>query len=350
MKKKNIVNLIRYYIEHNDHAFRDEAEEIARDFYRSGDEDLSQYIIGLLSNSNYFVPQSDNTESEYLYKNTEGTSRELLLLPDEITKDLMGIINAVKHNVGINKFLFQGAPGTGKTEAVKKIAELLDRELYIVQFESLIDAKLGQTQKNLVSLFQEINSFSHPDKVVVLFDEIDSIALDRTNSRDLREMGRAVSTLLKEFDRLNDKIVLIATTNLYEYFDKAILRRFDYIVDFNRYSNDDLKEIATNLLNFYLVKFRIKYHNTRLFQKILSNASKIPYPGELKNIIRASIAFSDANDETSYLRVLYRNLIGKDPENAQELKEQGFSLREIEKLTGTSKSTLSRELRGNLNE
>lgn len=66
----------------------------------------------------------------------------------------------------------------------------------------MIDSKLGQTQKNIVSLFREITEFAHPEKVIVLFDEIDSIALDRTNSNDLREMGRATSTLLKEFDRL----------------------------------------------------------------------------------------------------------------------------------------------------
>ena len=346
MKKKSIVNLIRFYIEHNDFEFREEAEQIALDFYRSGDEELSRYIIGLLSNVNYFVPQSESFDSNYLLKYTDTSNRELLLLPDEIMNDLMGIINAVKHDAGINKFLFQGSPGTGKTEAVKKIAELLDRELYFVQFESLIDAKLGQTQKNIVLLFKEINSFSHPEKAIIFFDEIDSIALDRTNSRDLREMGRAVSTLLKEFDRMNDKVVLIATTNLYRYFDKAILRRFDYIVDFNRYSNSDLKEIATSLLNNYLNNFHIKYRNTRLFQKILSNLEQIPYPGDLKNIIRTSIAFSDVNDETAYIRVLYKNLIGREPDNAQFLKEQGFSLREIEQLTGTSKSKLSRELRG----
>ena len=55
-------------------------------------------------------------------------------------------------------------------------------------------------------------------------------------------MGRVTSTLLKEFDNLNERILLIATTNLYKQFDKALLRRFDYIVDFNRYSKEDLED------------------------------------------------------------------------------------------------------------
>ncbi len=84
-------------------------------------------------------------------------------------------------------FFFRNA-GTGKTEAVKQLARILDREIFMVDFSAIIDSKLGQTQKNLAALFKEINSFVQPKKVIVLFDEIDALALDRTNSNDLREM------------------------------------------------------------------------------------------------------------------------------------------------------------------
>ena len=46
-----------------------------------------------------------------------------------------------------------------------------------------------------------------PEKVIVLFDEIDAISLDRTNQNDLREMGRATSTMLKCLDKMNENIV-----------------------------------------------------------------------------------------------------------------------------------------------
>ena len=51
----------------------------------------------------------------------------------------------------------------------------MERELYIVDFETIVDSKLGQTSKNIASLFKEINSFSKPNRVVILFDEIDAI-------------------------------------------------------------------------------------------------------------------------------------------------------------------------------
>lgn len=347
MKKKNIVNLIRYYVDHNDTGFRAEAAEIANDFFRSGDDELARYISGLLSDVNYLIPQTGEVESSVLRKYDSGQDKELLLFPDCITEDLIGIINAVNHKAGINKFLFKGAPGTGKTEGAKKVAQLLGRELYVVLYESLVDSKLGQTQKNIISLFDEINSFSHPDKVLILFDEIDAIALDRTDARDLREMGRAASTLLRGLDELNKNIVLIATTNLYSRFDKAILRRFDFTVDFDRYSQSDLNDIADQFLNYYLTQFGIKYRNTRLFRKIIDNCPDLPNPGEMKNIIRTAVAFSNPKSETDYLQKLYKYFIKDDLSDPSVLIQKGFTLREAEVLTGISRSTISRGLKDN---
>lgn len=230
-KKKNVLNLVKYYAEKNDAGFRTEAYEIAKDFDNSGDYQLAEYIMSLLSNANTFVPQISENRSAFFEK--IDSVEDMLLLPDCITQDLLGVVNAVGRKMGINKFLFQGKPGTGKTEAVKQLARILNREIFMVDFSAIIDSKLGQTQKNLTEMFKEINSFAHPEKVVVLFDEIDALALERTSSNDLREMGRVTSTLLKCLDRMNENIILVATTNLYDMFDKALTRRFDSIIDFN---------------------------------------------------------------------------------------------------------------------
>lgn len=64
----------------------------------------------------------------------------------------MGMVNAISRNLGINKYLFQGAPGTGKTETAKQVARILNRDLYAVDFSAVIDSKLGQTQKYCLSI------------------------------------------------------------------------------------------------------------------------------------------------------------------------------------------------------
>lgn len=344
MKKKNILNLIKYYSENNDSGFRNEAYEIARHFDKIGDYQLSEYIMAMLSNANTFTPQMNESESCFFRKLEPSCSP--LPLPEEIKEDIIGIVNAVGHNVGINKFLFEGAPGTGKTETVKQIARILERELFMVDFDTIIDSKLGQTSKNIATVFKEINELRQPEKVIVLFDEIDALAIDRINSNDLREMGRATSSVLKGMDDLNEKIVLIATTNLFDSFDKALVRRFDSVIDFNRYSREDLIEISELILNELLIKFKFAGRNMRLFKKIINLMDTIPYPGELQNLIRTSIAFSNPNNEFDYLKRLL-NTIDKNKVfvELKEMQEKGFTMREIEILTGVSKSQVSRELK-----
>jgi SpoVK/Ycf46/Vps4 family AAA+-type ATPase len=345
MKKKNVLNLIKYYAEKNDSAFRNEAYEIAKYFDRNNDYQLSEYIMALLSDANTFSPQVDASENVFV-KRME-TSNNPLPLPNSIKDNILGIINAIGHNAGINKFLFEGPPGTGKTESAKQIARILERELFIVDFDSVIDSKLGQTSKNISSLFNEISSVSNPDKVLILFDEIDAIAIDRINANDLREMGRATSSVLKGLDSLNDNIVLIATTNLYKAFDKALTRRFDAIIDFGSYTKEDLIEVAEAILNDMLRKFKFAGRNMRLFKKILNCMDVIPYPGELKNLIKTSIAFSDPNDEYGYLKKLYISVSkNKGNMDLKHMQKSGFTVREIEILTGISKSQVSRELKG----
>ena len=344
MKKKNILNLIKYYTEKNDSGFRNEAYEIARYFDNIGDYQLSEYIMALLSDANTFTPQTIDNELMFFKKVT--LNNNPLPLPEDIKNDILGIVNAVGHNVGINKFLFEGPPGTGKTESVKQIARILDRELFMVEFNQIVDSKLGQTTKNISSLFDEIKSLRNPKKVIILFDEIDAIAIDRINSNDIREMGRATSAILKGLDNISDDIVIIATTNLYKSFDKALTRRFDSIIDFSTYTQDDLIEIAEIILNEFLLKFKFAGKNMRLFKKILKLFDEIPYPGELKNIIKTSLAFSNSNNEFDYLRKIYKVALSNSNKNEKMImSEYYFTVRELEILTGISKSQISRDLK-----
>lgn len=343
MKKVNVINLIKYYSESNDSAFRNEAYKIANDFDKIGDTQIAEYIMALLSDANTFVPQSTDYKSTFFEKIEINNSP--LPLPEKIKDDVIGIVNAIGHNVGVNKFLFEGAPGTGKTETVKQIARILNRELYVASFDSIIDSKLGQTSKNLATAFEEINRLPQPNSIIILFDEIDALAMDRLNNNDLREMGRATSTLLKELDRLNDNIILIATTNLYKAFDKALIRRFDSVINFNRYTKQDLVEVAESILNEYVTKFGNAAKDLRLFRKIISLMNPIIYPGDLKNLIKTSLAFSNSNNQYDYLIRLYESITSsKINGDIKKLQDQSFTIREIEHLTGISKSQVSRGL------
>lgn len=345
MKKQSLINLVKYHVEKNDEAFAIEVAEIAKEFDVAGDSAAAQYLMELISNANFYVPQSNYRNLRFLRK-IEYSSKPLLL-PAIIEEEVIGITKAINNMTGISKFLFFGAPGSGKTESACQIGRLLNRDILSVSFEKLVDSRLGETAKNVSTLFDEINHLTY-SKVIVLFDEIDALILDRINSNDLREMGRVTSVFLKELDRLNEKVPLIATTNLMDNFDKAIIRRFDAIVSFNRYSREDLIEIADSLLSISLKRATNSKQDVRLFNKILRNLEVIPFPGDLKQVIKTAIAFSDESNEYDYLRRIYLALNGNQASiDIQKLSNEGFTTREIEILSRVPKSSVSRKLREN---
>ena len=343
MKKGDVLDLIKYHFQNKEKEFRDKTISVAREFDKTGDSQLAQYIMGLLSQSNTFFPQSEEITSSLI---TVKLDTDPLPLPEIIMSDLKGIINAVNHGVGVNKFLFVGSPGTGKTESSKHIARLLGRQLLQVDFSNLVDSKLGQTAKNLTTLFNEINGLPFPNKYIILFDEIDTIALDRINQNDVREMGRVTSTFLKALDTVVSEIVIVATTNLFSNLDRALVRRFDATIDFDRYTVSDKIEVAEVILNNYVRQFKNVTRDLRLFKKILKNVTNLPSPGDLKNIIRTSLAFSDEKDPYDYLKRLFNTMLNGKSHSLKELHSLGFTVREIEILTGISKSSVSRELSG----
>jgi len=342
MKKASILNLIRYHSEKNDDGFRAEACEIAREFDRTGDTQLAAYIMSMISTQDSMLPQDLDVRSPFLEK-VDG-DLEPLLLPDVVTKDIVGVVNAVNHHAGIGKFLFVGAPGTGKTEAVRQLARLLKCDLYAVNVAALIDSRLGQTARNIDSLFRDIGRLAQTGKAVVLFDELDGIALDRVDSNDMREMGRATTEVLKGLDSVPSGAVLVATTNLLHRFDRALKRRFDFIVDFDRYSREDIVGIAERMLNRFFDKMKLGVRDVRLFRKIIGLYETMPSPGELKNVIRTAVAFSDPDDGSDYLRRLFASVKGGREYSPRELNERGFTVREIGVLTQRSKSGVGRLL------
>ena len=348
MKKQNIINLVKYHTEQNNAAFVSEVSEIAREFDANGDYEVAQYLMDLVSNANVYIPQANYRNLQFLEK-LEYSSNPLML-PNIIEEDVIGIARAIKNKTGMSKFLFHGAPGTGKTESAFQIARLLERDILSGHLEQLIDSRLGETSKNVTRLFDEINHLMY-GKAIVIFDELDALVLNRSSANDLREMSRVTSTFLRELDTLSDQIVVIATTNLFESFDKALLRRFDAIVSFDRYSKEDLIEIADAMLTSNIKKAVNSSQDLRLFHKILNKLPEIPYPGDMKQIIKTSIAFSDETSKYDYLRKIYLALNG-NPQTVdiQNLSEQGFTTREIEILARIPKSSVSRKLKGGLSD
>lgn len=348
MKKQDIIDLIDAHIKNNDSAFINKVYDIARDFSESGDKDIAEYLVSQVTPSLRFTAQESERKLSSSFFRKIPSSTEQFLLPDVLSDQLKGLVNAISKNIGINKFMFTGRPGTGKTEGCKQLARILHRDLYVVNFDVIVDSRLGMTAKNIVALFEEINRFVMPQKSIFLFDEIDTIALDRINRNDIREMGRATSTLLRCLDELNRNALLIATTNLDDQLDNALKRRFDAIIDFNQYSLNDLVAIGSSYVDAFADDNQEIKKDTKLLRKLIEFSKEELTPGRIKNMLRTSIAFSDGYGK-DYLRRFYLLVKSENVNDLEELRtlqKAGFSLREMETLTLKSKSDIFRILQG----
>jgi SpoVK/Ycf46/Vps4 family AAA+-type ATPase len=139
------------------------------------------------------------------------------------------------------RLLFHGAPGCGKTLAAAVLAGEMGLPLMTVRFDALFSRFLGATAVQLRAIFAEMPR--RPG--VYLFDEFDSVAKARGDSQDVGEMNRVVTAFLQLVDADVSGSILVAATNHVELLDRAVFRRFDVIVPFDKPNRDQLVSLLT---------------------------------------------------------------------------------------------------------
>lgn len=137
------------------------------------------------------------------------------------------------------RLLFHGAPGCGKTLAAAVLAGEMGLPLMTVRFDALFSRFLGATAVQLRAIFAEMPR--RPG--VYLFDEFDSVAKARGDSQDVGEMNRVVTAFLQLVDADVSGSILVAATNHVELLDRAVFRRFDVIVPFDKPTRQQLVDL-----------------------------------------------------------------------------------------------------------
>lgn len=128
-----------------------------------------------------------------------------------------------------NRLLLSGPPGNGKTSVAEAIAAELMLPLYVVRYEGVVSSFLGETAARLDSAFE----FARTRRCVLFFDELDTVAKERSDEHETGEIKRVVSTLLLQVDRLPAHVILIGATNHSELLDRAAWRRFQIRAELN---------------------------------------------------------------------------------------------------------------------
>ncbi len=125
--------------------------------------------------------------------------------------------------------LFVGECGTDKIKAVELIARGLELNLYRVDLSAVVSKYIGETEKNLGRIFDEAGR----DGWILFFDEADSLFGKRSEVKDShdRYATMVINYLLERLE--NHRGLIILATNTKANIDRALVRRFRYILDFH---------------------------------------------------------------------------------------------------------------------
>lgn len=193
--------------------------------------------------------------------NQEAVELDDIVFSPELETKISNFLDEYEHREALevynlpvaNKLFLYGKTGCGKTMTAKALANRLNKKIFIVNLSSIVSSKLGETAKNLASLFRNVKH----KQAVLFFDEFDSLGSIRDyDNNDTSEMKRVVNTILQLIDDFPDDAILIGATNQIQLIDEAILRRFDLKLEFANPSDETLDAFYQDLLGVYPEEYR----------------------------------------------------------------------------------------------
>jgi SpoVK/Ycf46/Vps4 family AAA+-type ATPase len=193
----------------------------------------------------------------------------------EIIKEWKSRSKLVKHGLPRRwRLLFHGPSGCGKSAAAAALAAETKLPGFLVRFDSLIGAYLGQTALRLRELF----SFAEQTPCVLLFDEVDALAKRRGSPMEVGELDRIVIAFMQELEHAHGEGFIIATSNIPKALDDALWRRFDLRIAFPKPTGNDLTQFAER---------RSKEFGFHAAHKILKRCRKTASYAEAEQVVIA---------------------------------------------------------------
>lgn len=284
---EQIKSLIKSYGVGDDSRFYATAMQIAAAEAKKGHVTLADEIKKLIDNAKsskskfagVIRPLHDSVGQKELSELLELIQPEFklnnMILSSKINKSLGRILDEQSkiellkhHNLRPRrKLLFAGPPGCGKTMSASALANELAIPLFVIRLDGLISKYMGESIAKLRQIFNAMNQF----RAVYLFDEFDSVGTTRTSLNEVGEIKRVLNSFLLQLEKDNSNSVIIAATNIPEFLDTALFRRFDDIIIYTLPELPEIKKLYVKRLN------ELNLSNTFNLEKIATESIGLSY-------------------------------------------------------------------------
>lgn len=263
-----------------------------------------------LSMSGEFVSYLSGHNSDTLinkYSKNIDLSNSISLDSHLIPKDKIGTLKKILSSSQPCSILFYGKPGTGKTELAKSIAKIVNLDLFAI---NILDEE-GEDDRNYRkrSLFAAQN---HPvtSENIILIDECDQLINSKPNYFFNSNSNDDQKAWLNEYLDTN-KCKTIWITNSIECIDESIVRRFNYVLEFNDLSNLQRENILTSITNKNKCTF-LSPEDIKLF----SQSEKLT-SGHFSIALRTveNLEATDSKKKEYFTNILkeHQNMLGSKP-------------------------------------
>jgi SpoVK/Ycf46/Vps4 family AAA+-type ATPase len=245
----------------------------------------------------------------------------------------------IRHGVvPVNRVLFCGPPGCGKTMTAFAIGHELSLPVAYVRLDGLVSSYLGQTSTNLRKVFDSVRN----RKIVLFLDEFDAIAKKRDDANELGELKRVVTSLLQNFDSLPSNVLLIAATNHEHLLDPAVWRRFNLTVTLGYPDIEQRKRLIGKETEHYGIRGKISTDTVARITEGLScsRISELMMAAEKRMLLSGTIKTQDISEMLVQQQARYSGIGDDSVKAVSELIGRGVSLRSAAGALGISASTL----------
>lgn len=253
-----IKALVKSHADNDDSRFYSVAMQVAASEAKKGNTDFATELRGLIdrikegrslpSSPGIILPLAAprGELAELLSAFYPETRLSDMILTPELATRLHRIVEEQRqitklkgHNLRPRqRLLLTGPPGCGKTMTAFALAGELGIPLLIVRLDGLITKFMGETTVKLRLIFDA----AERTRAVYLFDEFDSIGMERGSGSDVGEIRRVLNSFLMFLERHASTSLIIAATNHAHTLDGALFRRFDDLLEFRRPDRTRIRE------------------------------------------------------------------------------------------------------------